>query len=81
MLPKHVCEWSIMEKEHSLDGQTGTGQQRIFATSNIYASLLESQIAAVLVGVHVCLNTALSGLLDVLFWQTESSADGQASSS
>lgn len=79
---KHVCEWSIMEKEqNSLDGQTGPGQQRIFATSNIYPSLLESQIVSVLVGVHVCLNTALSGLLDVLFWQTESSADGQASSS
>lgn len=41
----------------------------------------ESQIASVLVGGHVCLNTALSGLLDVLFWQTQSSADGQASSS
>lgn len=78
-----MCEWSIREKEqNTLDGQTGTGQERKFATSNIYQSLLESQIVSVLVGVHVCLNTALSGLmLDVLFWQTQSSADGQASSS
>lgn len=66
-----------MEKEqNTLDGQTGTGQQRKFATSNIHPSLLESQIVSVLVGVHVCLNTALSGLLDVLFWQTQASADG-----
>lgn len=77
-----MCQWSNMEKEqNSLDGQTGAGQQRKCATSNIYQSLLESQIVSVLVGVHVCLNTALSGLLDVLFWQAESSADGQASSS
>lgn len=77
-----MCELSITEKEqNSLDGQTGTGQQRKFPTSNIYPPLLESQIVSVLVGVHVCLNTALSGPLDVLFWQTQSSADGQASSS
>lgn len=64
-----------------LDGETGTGQQRKFATFNISLALWESQIVSVPVSVHVCLNTALSGLLGVLFWQTQSSADGQASSS
>lgn len=76
-----MCEQSMVEKgQDPLDGQTGTGQRRKFATSNVYPALWESQIVSVPVGVHVCLNTAFSGLLGVLFWQTQSRADGQASS-
>lgn len=77
-----MCEQSMVEKgQDPLDGQSGTGQQRKFAISNIYPALWESQIVSVPVGVHVCLNAAFHGLLGVLFWQTQSSADGQASSS
>lgn len=77
-----MCEQSTVEKEQDLlDGETDTWQQRKFATSSIYPALWEPQIVSVPVSVHVCLNSAFSRLLEVLFWQTHSSADGQASSS
>lgn len=60
---------------------TGKGQQRKFAISNLHLVLLQSQMKFMCLSVYVCPKAALSGLLGLLFWQTQSSTDGQAISS
>lgn len=48
-LPERMCEQSMVEKgQEPLDRQTGTGQQRKFATCNIYPALWESRAVSVL---------------------------------
>lgn len=74
-----MCEQSMEEK-----GQDPLDRHRA-AEKICHVQHLSSAVGVTgsfcTVGVHVCLNAALGGLLGVLFWQTPSSADGQASSS